>query len=112
VKPPVLSAIKDASTRGTLVVFDSSQIEQFAIHAPPVPANALGEREIAEILVVEVDFTAVRGDLTAHQPNRESVLTVPDLELETVLERVPGLGETSNQCPCSFVGARRPLAAF
>jgi hypothetical protein len=68
-------------------------MKEFSLHSPSVPANALGEREIAEIFVVEVDFSAVGNNLTAHKANWEPILAVADLELKAVLELVPRLGD-------------------
>jgi hypothetical protein len=68
-------------------------MKEFSLHSPSVPANALGEREIAEVFVVEVDLIAMGDNLTTHESNWEPVLTVADLEFEAVLERVPGLGD-------------------
>src|SRR4029453_6276550 len=87
-------------------------MKQFALHGPSVPANALGEREIAEIVVVEAHLKCLRGDdLSAHESHREPVLGVADNELEAVLERMPGLG---GEQPMSLQlrGSRPPLGAL
>jgi hypothetical protein len=68
-------------------------MKEFSLHSPPVAANALGKREIAEIFVIKIHLRAMGDDLPAHESHREPVLTVADLEFEAVLEHVPGLGD-------------------
>ena len=55
----VRSIFKNSSTRGARVVIDASQVEPFSLHSPSVAANTLREREIAEILVIEVHLVAM-----------------------------------------------------
>jgi hypothetical protein len=89
-------------------LLDAIQMEQFSLHSPSVPANALRKREIAEIFVIEVHLEAMGDNLPAHESHREPVLTVADLKLEAVLEYVSRLGD-EQPMPLQLRGCRTPV---